>query len=60
MFQKLDSGQIIMSTMFQTFHPILFLSSFSDCAPKTPASQALDDDVAKKLWDLSASIVGLA
>ncbi|KAM9765812.1 retinol dehydrogenase 13 [Menidia menidia] len=33
---------------------------YSDCAPKTPAPQALDDDAAKKLWDLSASMVGLA
>ncbi|KAM9861071.1 retinol dehydrogenase 13 [Aulostomus maculatus] len=33
---------------------------YSDCAPKTPAPQALDDATAKKLWDLSASMVGLA
>lgn len=33
---------------------------YSDCAPKTAAPQAQDDDVAKKLWDLSASMVGLA
>lgn len=33
---------------------------YSDCAPKTPAPQALDDVAAKKLWDLSASMVGLA
>ncbi|XP_051235396.1 retinol dehydrogenase 12 isoform X1 [Dicentrarchus labrax] len=33
---------------------------YSDCAPKTPAPQALDDAAAKKLWDLSASMVGLA
>lgn len=33
---------------------------YSDCAPKTPAPQALDDAAAKKLWDLSASLVGLA
>ncbi|XP_019935600.1 retinol dehydrogenase 13 [Paralichthys olivaceus] len=32
---------------------------YSDCAPKTPAPQALDDAAAKKLWDLSASMVGL-
>ncbi|KAI3377742.1 hypothetical protein L3Q82_008887 [Scortum barcoo] len=31
-----------------------------DCADKTPAPQALDDAAAKKLWDLSASMVGLA
>lgn len=43
--------------MCQTF---LFLPSYSDCAPKTPAPQALDDAVAMKLWDLSASMVGLA
>ncbi|XP_070684415.1 retinol dehydrogenase 13 [Pempheris klunzingeri] len=33
---------------------------YSDCAPKTPAPQALDDAAAKALWDLSASMVGLA
>lgn len=33
---------------------------YSDCAPKTVAPQALDDVAAKKLWDLSASMVGLA
>ncbi|KAM3877497.1 retinol dehydrogenase 13 [Diretmus argenteus] len=33
---------------------------YSDCAPKTPAPQACDDVAAKKLWDLSASMVGLA
>uniref|UniRef100_A0A672HU82 Retinol dehydrogenase 13-like n=1 Tax=Salarias fasciatus TaxID=181472 RepID=A0A672HU82_SALFA len=33
---------------------------YSDCAPKTAAPQALDDEAAKKLWDLSASMVGLA
>ncbi|XP_035798510.1 retinol dehydrogenase 13-like isoform X2 [Amphiprion ocellaris] len=33
---------------------------YSDCAPKEPAPQALDDAAAKKLWDLSASMVGLA
>lgn len=33
---------------------------YSDCAPKTAAPQAQDDAAAKKLWDLSASMVGLA
>ncbi|XP_028258373.1 retinol dehydrogenase 12 [Parambassis ranga] len=33
---------------------------YSDCAPKTPAPQALDDAAAKKLWDISMSMVGLA
>lgn len=33
---------------------------YSDCAVKKPAQQALDDAAAKKLWDLSASMVGLA
>lgn len=32
---------------------------YSDCAPKTAAPQALDDEAAKKLWNLSASMVGL-
>lgn len=42
---------------FFIFH---FLASRSDCAPKLPAPQAMDDAAAKKLWDLSASMVGLA
>ncbi|GAA6217715.1 retinol dehydrogenase 12-like [Lates japonicus] len=33
---------------------------YSDCAPKKVAPQALDDAAAKRLWDLSASMVGLA
>ncbi|XP_008303252.1 retinol dehydrogenase 14-like, partial [Stegastes partitus] len=33
---------------------------YSDCALKKPAPEALDDAAAKKLWDLSASMVGLA
>uniref|UniRef100_A0A3P8RPI5 Si:ch211-107o10.3 n=1 Tax=Amphiprion percula TaxID=161767 RepID=A0A3P8RPI5_AMPPE len=33
---------------------------YSDCALKQPRPQALDDAAAKKLWDLSASMVGLA
>lgn len=33
---------------------------YSDCAPKKPAPQALNDAAAKKLWDLSASMVGLS
>ncbi|XP_056134213.1 retinol dehydrogenase 12 [Lampris incognitus] len=33
---------------------------YSDCCPKEPAPQARDDAVAKKLWDLSVSMVGLA
>ncbi|XP_070827875.1 retinol dehydrogenase 12-like [Chaetodon trifascialis] len=32
---------------------------YSDCAPKTAAPQGLDDEAAKKLWNLSASMVGL-
>ncbi|XP_059191969.1 retinol dehydrogenase 11-like isoform X2 [Centropristis striata] len=32
---------------------------YSDCAPKTAAPQGLDDEAAKKLWDISASMVGL-
>uniref|UniRef100_A0A3Q2QMW8 Si:ch211-107o10.3 n=1 Tax=Fundulus heteroclitus TaxID=8078 RepID=A0A3Q2QMW8_FUNHE len=33
---------------------------YSDCARKKPAAQALDDAAAKRLWDLSASMVGLS
>lgn len=33
---------------------------YSDCAPKRPASQATDAAAAKRLWELSASMVGLA
>ncbi|XP_054627638.1 retinol dehydrogenase 13 [Dunckerocampus dactyliophorus] len=32
---------------------------YSDCAVKTPAPAVLDDAVAKRLWVLSASMVGL-
>lgn len=32
---------------------------YSDCALKTAAPQGLDDEAAKKLWDVSASMVGL-
>ncbi|XP_007903540.1 retinol dehydrogenase 13 [Callorhinchus milii] len=32
---------------------------FSDCAPKEPAPQAKDGEVARRLWDLSAQMVGL-
>ncbi|XP_068595725.1 retinol dehydrogenase 11 [Brachionichthys hirsutus] len=32
---------------------------YSNCAPETAAPQGLDDEAAKKLWDLSASMVGL-
>ena len=32
---------------------------YSDCAKKEPRPQAKDDDVAKKLWDLSATAVKL-
>lgn len=52
----------IMTTLGPTYIDFLslFLPSHSDCAPKTPAPQALDDAAAKKLWDVSASMVGLA
>lgn len=51
-----------MTTLGPTYIDFLslFLPSHSDCAPKTPAPQALDDAAAKKLWDVSASMVGLA
>ena len=32
---------------------------YSDCAKKEPRPQAKDDDVAKKLWDISATAVKL-
>ncbi|XP_013859005.1 retinol dehydrogenase 11 isoform X2 [Austrofundulus limnaeus] len=32
---------------------------YSDCARKTAAPQGLDDEAAKRLWDLSAAMVGL-
>ncbi|XP_037306678.1 retinol dehydrogenase 14-like [Pungitius pungitius] len=32
---------------------------YSDCHPKTAAPWGLDDEAAKELWDLSASMVGL-
>lgn len=33
---------------------------YSDCAPKEAAPQGRDDVAARRLWDLSASMVGLA
>ncbi|XP_016409623.1 retinol dehydrogenase 11-like [Sinocyclocheilus rhinocerous] len=33
---------------------------YSDCAPKEAAPQGRDDTAARRLWDLSASMVGLA
>ncbi|KAJ7999357.1 hypothetical protein DPEC_G00193560 [Dallia pectoralis] len=33
---------------------------YSDCAPKEAAPQAQDEEAAKRLWDLSASMVGLS
>lgn len=38
----------------------LFWSFRSDCAPKEAAPQGRDDAAARRLWDLSASMVGLA
>lgn len=38
----------------------LFWSFCSDCAPKEAAPQGRDDAAARRLWDLSASMVGLA
>lgn len=32
---------------------------YSDCKSKDPAEQAKDDGVAKKLWEISAALVGL-
>ncbi|XP_038074480.1 retinol dehydrogenase 13-like isoform X2 [Patiria miniata] len=32
---------------------------FSDCAPKEPSQHALDDDAARRLWDMSVEMVGL-
>ncbi|CAH1261988.1 RDH12 [Branchiostoma lanceolatum] len=33
---------------------------FSDCAPKQPNSRARDDDVARRLWEVSEKLVGLS
>ncbi|MBN3325498.1 RDH13 dehydrogenase, partial [Atractosteus spatula] len=33
---------------------------FTDCAPKETAPQGQDDEAAKRLWDLSAQMVGLS
>lgn len=32
---------------------------YSDCKPKEPAAQGKDDGAAKKLWEVSAHLVGL-
>lgn len=58
MCSNLIWGQIMTTDTVHCF--MLFSSVIHDCAPKTPAPQALDDAAAKKLWDLSASMVGLA
>lgn len=51
----------IMTTLYGTFADlVLCYLLHSDCAPKTAAPQAQDDVAAKKLWELSASMVGLA
>lgn len=52
----------IMTTLYGIFADLVVFCYLlhSDCAPKTAAPQAQDDDAAKKLWDLSASMVGLA
>lgn len=33
---------------------------FSDCEPVEPSRAALDDDLARRVWELSADVVGLA
>uniref|UniRef100_A0A3Q3VVN6 Uncharacterized protein n=1 Tax=Mola mola TaxID=94237 RepID=A0A3Q3VVN6_MOLML len=57
-YSNLIWGQIMTTDTVHCF--MLFSSVIHDCAPKTPAPQGLDDAAAKKLWDLSASMVGLA
>ena len=32
---------------------------YSDCMEKTPATKARDPETAKKLWEVSANLVGL-
>lgn len=32
---------------------------YSDCAEKEPAPEAKDDEMAQRLWDESARLVGL-
>ncbi|XP_038071167.1 retinol dehydrogenase 13-like [Patiria miniata] len=32
---------------------------FSDCVPKTPSREALDEESARRLWEISAELVGL-
>ena len=39
--------------------PCDFVSLCSDCAPKKPSAQALDDESARRLWEISAEMVGL-
>lgn len=48
-FCAVDEGQAHVSGLY-----------YSDCAPKEAAPQGQDDEAARKLWDLSASMVGMA
>lgn len=40
-------------------HKIQLVFVFSDCAVKEAAPEGRDDEVARKLWDESARLVGL-
>ena len=32
---------------------------FADCKPKKPCPEALDDEIAERLWSVSSELVGL-
>lgn len=55
-----ECGRSLYNIRLSLISTPYFISPCSDCAPKKPAPQALDDAAAKKLWDISASMVGLA
>lgn len=59
-FVELSANDSVILDFWQSCPPLVSAPLYSDCAPKTPAPQAQDDAAAKKLWDLSAFMVGLA
>ena len=60
-FKSVEQGA--QTTIYCAVEPGLEKESgkyFSDCKVKEPAAVAKDDGVAKKLWEVSETIVGLS
>lgn len=55
---------LLLVVSYVPFNVVVYCFVFdmfcSDCAPKKAAPQGRDDAAARRLWDLSASMVGLA